>query len=396
MRARLNRRVAAAAVAGLVAGTVIAVADRGAADRQRPPFAAASAAVNVQRSPLPAPRGARIAVQQPSTAGGAPWAVRTFTSTQRGRTLRCAQLGRLDGGRFGWIAPGGSLRPARFASTDVPTVCDSPRFLVRIDLQILRVTLTTDPATGPLAPAQTVTWGHAAPGITRIRTAGTTITVAGGAFLHVEPGPGPRGPAPGELHFSDGDRKTFDRAPPDPPRPRDTPDTDLTVAVRAPDPAGGLPWAVLAARSARGETCLSSPDRVLGNRLGSLDARLGLFSGALMADTTRCPEPRRSPTRASPARLDTGLHSGPDVNAASGRTQLRRLDRRTVLSGRVHPDVVAVTLRTPRDVRTLVPSRIGHAILAVYDGAFPAGEITATSRFRDGRRVTQNVTTGGA
>jgi hypothetical protein len=58
----------------------------------------------------------------------------------------------------------------------------------------------------------------------------------------------------------------------------------------------------------------------------------------------------------------------------------------------VSPDVVAVTLRTPRDVRTIRP--VGGAFLAVYDGAFYGGTITATARTRDGR--TQTVRRGGA
>lgn len=43
-----------------------------------------------------------------------------------------------------------------------------------------------------------------------------------------------------------------------------------------------------------------------------------------------------------------------------------------------------VTIATPRDVRTLRPSSTGRAILAVYDGTFPAGETVITSTFADG------------
>ena len=62
---------------------------------------------------------------------------------------------------------------------------------------------------------------------------------------------------------------------------------------------------------------------------------------------------------------------------------------RTVFSDLVHSDVVSVTIRTPRDVRTLVPSAKAHAILAVYDGRFPGGRVTATARMKDGREVTR-------
>ena len=42
----------------------------------------------------------RIAARVSDPAGGPDWAVRTFAARVRTRTLRCAQLGRIDGGRF--------------------------------------------------------------------------------------------------------------------------------------------------------------------------------------------------------------------------------------------------------------------------------------------------------
>ena len=64
---------------------------------------------------------------------------------------------------------------------------------------------------------------------------------------------------------------------------------------------------------------------------------------------------------------------------------------RVLVGGVAHPDVVSITLRTPRDVRTLIPSGRHHAILAVYEGAFPGGELTATALMRDGREVTRTL-----
>jgi hypothetical protein len=46
--------------------------------------------------------------------------------------------------------------------------------------------------------------------------------------------------------------------------------------------------------------------------------------------------------------------------------------------------VTAVTLETPRDVRTLIPGGPAHAIIAVYDGTFTTGTVTVTAHFRDG------------
>ena len=65
----------------------------------------------------------------------------------------------------------------------------------------------------------------------------------------------------------------------------------------------------------------------------------------------------------------------------------RTLPGRTVVKGSAPPDVVAVTIRTPRDVRTVKP--VGGFFLAVYDGAFYTGEVVATGRRADGSTVTE-------
>jgi hypothetical protein len=73
-----------------------------------------------------------------------------------------------------------------------------------------------------------------------------------------------------------------------------------------------------------------------------------------------------------------------------------RIARRTqpglmIYNGRVAPGVVSVTLETPRDVRTLIPGGPAHAILAVYDGSFPTGEVRVIARFRDGHTKVQTI-----
>jgi len=55
---------------------------------------------------------------------------------------------------------------------------------------------------------------------------------------------------------------------------------------------------------------------------------------------------------------------------------------------------VAVTLETPRDVRTLTPTGRAHAFLAAYDGSFPTGKIRVVARFRDGHVWTQTLPVG--
>jgi hypothetical protein len=45
-----------------------------------------------------------------------------------------------------------------------------------------------------------------------------------------------------------------------------------------------------------------------------------------------------------------------------------------------------VTIQTPRDLRTLVPSSHGHVVFALYDGGFPAGDLVVTAHLRSGKQ----------
>jgi hypothetical protein len=79
-----------------------------------------------------------------------------------------------------------------------------------------------------------------------------------------------------------------------------------------------------------------------------------------------------------------------------GRVARRTLPGQTMVWGRARDDVTAVTIATPRDVRTLSPSPRAHAFLAVYDGDFPTGEIVVTAHLRDGSsRVVDRFAMGG-
>ncbi len=100
----------------------------------------------------------------------------------------------------------------------------------------------------------------------------------------------------------------------------------------------------------------------------------------------------RTPTPAYPLRLSAGLWGVEPGDDTTGHVERRVLQGRTTISGQVDPSVVSVTLRTPRDVRTLVPSH--HLILAVYEGTFPTGDVTAIAHLKDGRGVTRSVYVG--
>jgi hypothetical protein len=53
-----------------------------------------------------------------------------------------------------------------------------------------------------------------------------------------------------------------------------------------------------------------------------------------------------------------------------------------------------VTIKSPRDVRTVLPSPRAHVFLVVYDGLFPTGDFVLTSMFADGSHVTQRIHAG--
>jgi hypothetical protein len=69
---------------------------------------------------------------------------------------------------------------------------------------------------------------------------------------------------------------------------------------------------------------------------------------------------------------------------------------RTIITGVALPQVSSITLSTPSDVRTLRPSGPLHTIIAVYDGYFLRGQVTATIRLRNGLTRTEDITSGPA
>ena len=108
----------------------------------------------------------------------------------------------------------------------------------------------------------------------------------------------------------------------------------------------------------------------------------------------------RTPRKPPPVRFDT--QGGPEPNVP-GQTETgllppeierRTLPGRTIITGIADSDVASVTLATPRDIRTLRPSGPQHTLIAVYDGQFFRGAITAAVKLRSGRTVTVQVPNG--
>ena len=137
---------------------------------------------------------------------------------------------------------------------------------------------------------------------------------------------------------------------------------------------------------------MSQPGRLLGLHLGVIDPALDTFQPTF--DEIFCGRGKRAPTPAYPMRLSTGVWSKGFGDDSRGRVERRVLQGRTTISGPVDPSVVSVTIRTPRDVRRLVPSQPDHLILAVYEGTFPTGNVTATAHLNTGRDVTRSVYAG--
>jgi hypothetical protein len=66
------------------------------------------------------------------------------------------------------------------------------------------------------------------------------------------------------------------------------------------------------------------------------------------------------------------------------KTERRIFGGISILRLECRPDVERVTLATTRDVRTLVPSELGHAIVARYDRGYVDGYIELTAHLRGG------------
>jgi hypothetical protein len=294
--------------------------------------------------------------------------------------------------RFGWIDGSGTFAVAPAGHFLLQSACQPARQLRKLGVNAMRFTTLTLPADGTPQPLETITWGVAAASVRALVVKDEPEIVPGehGLFLQIVKGEGSRQLLTGDVEYRDGHSVAYNRF--DLPRQTDerpVAGTDY-VAARAPDPAGGEPWGLIASRGTNGGLCMSMPGRLVGTRLGHVDRRLGLFYSTPLEQMRQCGDARRKPTRGFPMRIDTGIWGGGEEDSR-GRSERRVESSRIIFSGRVHADVVSVTIRTPRDVRTLIPSSPAHAILAVYDGRFPGGKVTATARMKDGREVTRTL-----
>jgi hypothetical protein len=386
-----------AALAGSAVGAAAVLADEP-APAPAVPAVATPAAPKERAYTGSAPRDIEIIRREPDPSGGAPWAVRRFAATlANGTVVNCFELGRLDGEAFGWIDGSGAFKPVEPGRFDTPADCKAPIQQRKLGASPQRFTTVSLPAGGTPKPLETVTFGTAAPTVAgvKLRDEPPLTPDADGVFLRIREGEAD-GPLPTTVvTYRDGHTTTINLGGEIPARAgveRSLPGTDY-VAAQAPDPAGGQPWALLGSRGTHGGTCLSTAGRLVGTQLGILNREKAFFVPGSFGVMRICDDKTRKPTRAYPMRLTT-LSSSIDDGDPRGRIERRVQDTRIVFHGRVHPDVVTVTIHTPRDVRTLVPSSRAHAIIAVYDGGFPGGKVTATARLEDGSEVTRSIYSG--
>lgn len=388
----IARLAVAAALAGSAAGAAVVLAD------DQPPRTAVEAVKTVVAPAQPTPepieaRNPRVVLDVPDPKGVAPWAVRafetTFTSRKGKKTeVTCYDVGRLRDGTFGWVGADGTFKATRPGRGQHPGQCPTAKTLDAIEAVVAGFATVTTPPGGSPQPDQSVTWGVAQPQIVKVTLPGKAPIPTRGVFLTVEAGTLPGTLLERTLERADGTRRHIDDLEGSGLRGEQPVLETKTLAAIAPDPAGGRPWGLILARGERGSMCLSSPEQLVGDAYAYVDPRLGIAFSTGIGGFFNCT--RKPPTRAFPMRTES-LISGIAAADPSGRVERRVLEGRIVFSGLVHPDVVSITITTPHDVRTLIPTPEHHAFVTVYAGQFPGGEATATARFKDGRTVTRSL-----
>jgi hypothetical protein len=180
--------------------------------------------------------------------------------------------------------------------------------------------------------------------------------------------------------------------------------------VSVADPDGGPTWVAGVGTSANiflpshvpGRKAPASPRarpcryvaRLVGGRLAVvLDDELVIYPGPESASIGGTGSDFLS--RRHPLIVDVrgpGSFSRPrTVPVTPAQVARRTLAGRTTVTGIAAPDVTSITLRSPRDIRTITPDARSHVYLAVYDGPFYGGEIITSAHLRSGEKVTQHT-----
>jgi hypothetical protein len=355
--------------------------------------------VAIPQSFVPDRRTLAIARRAQDIAGGPAWALQSWSARidrrlrviGGDRDMRCFNVG-IDtgGGRLAEPLPGGRRRTLTLGERDA--LCNSRRWLAKHAGGAMVRTYVDDAQAPDPHPVRVVVAGLLGAGVrsAELLGAGAPRALAlgrDGKFLAVL-GPEVAG-ASLRIREVRADGTSVTSRP-------DGPDGTCRPlpgrAVRVADPDGGPSWTAGLGRF--GHRDCRYLGRLVANRvavvLDGLDSVLfgaAQFTAGSVASQLSAHRPLLldlSGPGSEPARREAPTPPSP------AQVARRTLPGRTVVTGLALPSVTSITLRTPRDVRTVRPGR-GGVFLAVYDGAFYGGEIVATARLRDGRSVTQRI-----
>ena len=384
----------------------------------------------VARAPVPAWRSVasvarRVAIVEPYVAkrgsiaisrraddptGGPAWALRSWSarisprlqvSGNGERELVCFAIGTERGDRLVEPRAGGATRTVGMSQRDAR--CNGPGWLARHAAGSAVRTYVDDPEAPDPKPVRVVISGLLGDGVRSAELLGAGAPRPlelgrHGTFLLV------LGPEYAGAVWRVRQVRSNGRAETSPPgefgiecKPR------RGQSMRVADPDGAQPWVVgigdeIHYAGGLGGMGTSAGcryvGRAVGDRLGSIFEgdgwlRYGAegFSGAAKG---RPGTPWRRSLTLDVRGPAFDLARGPARPASLAQVARRTLPGRTVVSGRVSNDVTSVTLRTPRDVRTIRPAP-GGAFLAVYDGPFYGGEVRAIAHLRGGRVLTRSA-----
>ena len=335
----------------------------------------------------------------PDPAGGPEWVLRSWRGRpdprasfgSRPSEFVCDQLGVLEGGRLVQPPPAAPvvLQPGR-ESTAGEGGCNEARWLAKHPPVGEVVSFVNDPFAYSPVPLRTVVMGMV--GRTGARSRSCSAPAPRARSRSIPTGcswpccPAATGTRtcgsspPWTASAWPGSRCRASTGPPRSRSPRRGP----------PIPNGGPPWgfAVSGYDSAQGQ--------IVDGRLVALEPQ----SGTLHAGPEGWgggPPARGTATQAAagPVRSAGRLRHRPCGRTrrilAAARWSAARCRAARSSPGAPTRDVAAVTIVTPRDVRTLRPSGPGHVLIAVYDGQFFSGRITATVLLRNGKTVTEQI-----
>lgn len=435
MTSRWTRAIAIASIIGVLVGVIAAVAIPTAESTPSdPPFVGLTGPVTMGAALRPEEgqvylrphRGTvREELRRKDPAGGPDWVIRSMTADRmapRGSrrpgsdgvtgTGPCLQLLREVDGKLGWIDGDNVFRPVRVRDTGLLTKCSTPNLDTRkervqdFDSEVL---LAAPTSREPRVRGQ-FAWGFVGPRVRtmRLRSGGETRTpkrsARWGAFLEFYGPARPAGNTSLRLRYADGKLVDTSRGVHNPiapegyrPSPGDAIDrASSRIIARAPDPGGGPSWGVLGTRTRKGLWCLGQAGHLIGSIVGTIDPRYGTMMGASADDNPNGCGPRAQPTNRYPVQAVSSSGAYTDIaGLAPNGDQLRLQRGRTLILGRTLDSVVRLTVTTPRDVRTVIPSEPGKGFILVYDGGFSGGRLMATAHFRDGRTQEVELPGGG-